>query len=170
MIDYNSFFQMQYGLYVVSSSFEGQRSGYICNAIMQITSTPCQVMIVSHKNNFTTSLIQASKRVAYSVLSENTPIDFIRLFGYQCGRTTDKIGMSVHTDFDGLPIVKENSVAYFAGNVIQEHDFGTHIGFVVEIQLAESTGSDDKPLTYSMYREKYRGASSVNSPTFVKRG
>src|SRR5574344_1917260 len=101
MIEPNSFFKMQYGLYVASSSFENQRSGYICNAIMQITATPAQVMVVSHKNNFTTSLIQASKRVAFSALSENTPIEFIRLFGYKSGKTVDKIGQVEPTMFNG---------------------------------------------------------------------
>jgi hypothetical protein len=50
--------------------------------------------------------------------------------------------------------------------VISSLDLGSHILIVGEVQESDIT-SDEEPLTYAWYREKYKMLSPKNSPTYI---
>lgn len=90
MIDNKAFYKLSYGLYLVSSVFEGKKNAQIANTVFQITSDPPMVAVSINKQNLTNQYIHKSKVIGISVLSVDTPMEFIGGFGFRSGRDTDK--------------------------------------------------------------------------------
>ena len=166
---YRAFHKLSYGLYIVTTEFEGQKYGYIGNTVFQVTSEPPQLVISSHKNNFTTQKIIDSGKFAVSVLQKEVNTSLIGVFGFTSGAEMDKFdNINTISAVTGAPIIVDLSVAWFDCKVVNTFDVGTHIlimGEVVESDII----SGEEPLTYDYYREKYRMLSPQNAPTFVAR-
>ncbi|MEG2070571.1 MAG: flavin reductase family protein, partial [Bacteroidales bacterium] len=132
--------------------------GFICNAVMQVTANPCQLAVAASKDNFTTELIQKSKKIAICALSKNTRLDVIGTFGYKSGREVNKFANVQHIRTeDNLPVLTENVLAWFHGEVVSEIDLGSHILFVAQVDNCEIAGKDHDALTYTYYREVLKG-------------
>jgi len=162
-----AFFKISYGLYIISSSDGEKKNGYIGNSAFQVTAEPAQIAISSNKNNYTTELIRASKKFSISVLKQNAKSEIVGLFGYKSGKDINKFeSISYITGETGVPIVTEDSVAWFECVVKQEFDVGTHLIFIAEI-VNNDLLNDDLPLTYSYYRETKKGIAPKNAPTYI---
>ena len=85
-----AFKKLSYGLYIVSSMKDGRMNGQIANALFQVTSNPPTVALSINKQNLTYEYIQASRKFSVSILSENTPMTFIGLFGFKSGKSVNK--------------------------------------------------------------------------------
>ena len=85
-----AFRKISYGLYLVSSVKDGKFNGQIANSMFQVTSKPSTIAVSINKENLTHSYIQASRVFSVSILSEETPMTFIGLFGFKSGRDIDK--------------------------------------------------------------------------------
>ena len=83
-------YNLTYGLFVLTSAFEGRDSGCIINTAGQVTSEPNRISITVNKSNFTHELVQKSSRFNISILSEQADFALFRHFGFQSGRTFDK--------------------------------------------------------------------------------
>ena len=93
----NAFMKAEYGLYVATSSDGTRDNGCIINTFMQVTSnSPFFAVISVNKQNFTHELIQKSKMCNINVLSEKTPFDVFKHFGYQSGHTAEKFPAGEH--------------------------------------------------------------------------
>ena len=55
-------FNIGYGLYVLTANDAAKDNGCIINTVMQITSDPCQIAIAVNKKNYTTEMIQRTKK------------------------------------------------------------------------------------------------------------
>ncbi|MBO7102535.1 MAG: flavin reductase, partial [Bacteroidaceae bacterium] len=86
----NPLFNIQYGLFVITTSFEGRDNGCISNTVAQVTAQPTRISVALNKGNFTTELIQRSGRFTASILSEAADFELFKQFGFQSGRTVDK--------------------------------------------------------------------------------
>ncbi len=157
---------ISYGMYVVTSGTQSKCNGQIANTVFQVTSHPETIAVSINKDNFTHSLIKATKVFAVSILSRDTPLNFIGSFGFRCGRDADKFeGVNVKVGKTGARIVVDHTVAYLEAEVINEVDAGTHtlfIGKVVDTQVL----SNDDPMTYAFYHEVKRGATPKSAPTY----
>ena len=71
-------FKLSYGLFVLTSGFEGRDSGCIINTAGQVTSEPNRISITVNKANFTHDLVMSSKKFNISVLSEEASFDIFR--------------------------------------------------------------------------------------------
>lgn len=166
---YRAFHTLSYGLYIVTTEFEGKKYGYIGNTVFQVTSEPPQLVISCHKNNFTTQKIIDSGKFAVSVLQKEVNTSLIGIFGFTSGAEMDKFeNVNTITAVTGAPIIVDSSVAWFDCKVVNTFDVGTHIlitGEVVESDVV----SGEEPLNYDYYREKYRMLSPKNAPTYVER-
>jgi len=166
-INLEAFFKISYGLYIVSAGSGSKKSGYISNAVFQVTAEPAQFAVCCSKNNYTASLISENKAFAISVLKQDTDQALISTFGYKSGKDVDKFsGVNFITGVTGAPIVTDGSLAWFECRVVQSVDVGTHLLFTAEIlntQLIE----DGEPLTYSYYREVRKGKAPKNAPTYI---
>lgn len=168
MMNYEAFYKISYGLYVVSSAHGGQRSGYVGNTVFQVTSQPARFAIACNKDNFTCELIRQSQGFAFSILQQDTRTELIGLFGYKSGRAVDKFASVRHrTGQTGVPILLEDALAWFECKVVQTLDVGTHLLFIGEVVAGELISDAQPPLTYAYYREVKKGKAPKNAPTYI---
>ncbi|MCX8095527.1 MAG: flavin reductase family protein [Caldisericia bacterium] len=168
-MDLTALFKINYGLYIVSSKKDDKYNGQIANAVIQVTAEPPKIAVCLNKNNLTHEYIESSGVFSVSILSKETPLTLIGLFGFKSGRDVDKFK---ETNFEigektGVPIVKDFTVAYIECKVVDKFDVGTHSIFVGEV-LNCGKFNDDEPMTYAYYHEVKKGKASKNAPTFIK--
>ena len=158
--------KISYGLYVVCSKNEDKINGQIANAIIQVTSKPQTIAISINTQNLTHDFIKKSKIFTISILSEETPMNFIGNFGFKSGRTINKFE-NVEYKFGktNVPIVLENTVAYFETKVIEEINVGTHTIFIGRVIDAEIL-TENNPMTYEYYHKCKGGYSPKTAPTY----
>ena len=160
--------RISYGLYVVSSRKENKFNGQIANTVFQVTSEPPTIAVSINKQNLTHQFIQESRKFTISILSKETPMEFIGHFGFKSGREIDKFkDVNYKIGKAEVPVVLENTVAYLEAEVIKEVDAGTHtifIGKVVEAEILK----DEEPMTYAYYHEVKRGKAPKTAPTYIK--
>ena len=162
-----AFQKLSYGLYLIASEFKGKKAGYIANTVFQVTSNPPLLAISCHKDNRSTGVIRESGKFSVSVLKKDIDTKIIGNFGFMSGDETDKFAdVESITASTGAPVVLNEAVAWFACEVRQQLDLGSHwliIGEVLESDLL----SDEDPLTYAWYRGTYKMVSPGNSPTYL---
>jgi flavin reductase (DIM6/NTAB) family NADH-FMN oxidoreductase RutF/rubredoxin len=162
-----AFHKLSYGLYLIASEHEGKKSGYIANTAFQVTSEPPQLAISCHKNNYSTRIILDSGAFSVSVLKKEVNMKIVGDFGFMSSTDINKFaGINYIKGSSGSPIVIDSSVAWFDCKVVKSIDLGTHYLIIGEVIDSDET-SDEEPLTYQYYREKYRMYSPKNSPTFI---
>ncbi len=166
-LNLDALFKISYGLYIVSAGNAENKSGYISNAVFQVTAEPAQFAVCCSKDNYTASLIEESRAFSISVLKRDTEQSLIALFGYRSGRDADKFsGTGFITGATGTPIVTDSTLAWFECRVVQSVDVGTHLLFTAEIVNSDLI-EDGEPLTYSYYREVRKGKAPKNAPTYI---
>ena len=89
-MDQKAFFNLCYGLYIISTSHEGKDAGCVANTLQQVTSSPQQMAVTLNKDNYTEQLIEKSGRFCGSVLSQDTDMEMIKTFGFQSSKDTNK--------------------------------------------------------------------------------
>lgn len=164
-----AFHQMSYGIYLVASEFEGRKTGYIANTVFQVTSDPPRIAISCHKNNASAEIISQAGAFSVSVLGQDTDAKLISDFGFKSGRDIDKYGdLQIIRGRTGVPVVLNDSLAWFDCRIREVTDLGSHWLFIGEVEDSDIL-SDQEPLTYARYREKFRILSPANSPTYLDR-
>lgn len=167
-MNHEAFYTITYGLYVVSSSHNGQMNGYVANTVFQVTAKPARFAVACNKDNYTCGLITESQVFAISILEQDTKAELIGLFGYKSGRTLDKYASVRHrTGRTGAPILLEDTLAWFDCRVVQTIDVGTHILFVGEVVDGDLLDGSGPPLTYAYYRDVKKGKAPKNAPTYL---
>ncbi len=164
-----AFFKLSYGLYAVSSRKGEALNGQIANSVFQVTADPPLIAISINKQNLTCDFIKESKVFTISVLSKDTPMEFIGKFGFKSGRDIDKFSDTEYREgVTGAPIVTENSIAFFEAEVSKIIDTGsTHIIFIGEIVDADNL-QEGEPMTYAYYHKVKRGRAPKTAPTYIK--
>ena len=89
-MDKKAMYNLTYGLFVLTSAFEGRESGCIINTAGQVTSEPNRISIAVNKANFTQELVKESGKFNISIISREADFELFRNFGFQSGRTVDK--------------------------------------------------------------------------------
>lgn len=165
----SALFKLSYGLYIVSTEYNGKLNGQIANAVTQITAEPPLVVTSLNKENLTTELIKESKVFTVSILSKDTPMSFIGKFGFKSGRDIDKFSdTKFKKGLTGAPIILDYSIAYFEVEVKKVIDTeSTHLIFMGEIVDADIL-QEGEPMTYAYYHEIKKGKSPKTAPTYVK--
>ncbi len=167
-MELKTFQKISYGLYLVSSKRESKLNGQIANIVFQITSEPPTIGLSINKQNLTHEFIQESHIFAISILSENTPLEFIGHFGFKSGREIDKFkGINYKLGGTGVPIVLDNSVGYLEAEVINQIDVGTYTIFIGKVGDAQIV-ADAEPMTYAYYHEVKKGTAPKTAPTYIK--
>lgn len=164
-----AFHKLSYGLYLIASEHQGQKAGYIANTTFQVTSEPPQLAISCHKDNFSTRVILDSGAFSVSVLKKEVNLKIIGDFGFMSSTDINKFeGINYLKGASGSPIVTDSAVAWFDCKVVKSVDLGTHYLIIGEVIDADEI-SDEEPLTYQYYREKYKMYSPKNSPTYIEK-
>jgi flavin reductase (DIM6/NTAB) family NADH-FMN oxidoreductase RutF/rubredoxin len=164
-----AFHKLSYGLYLIASEHQGKKAGYIANTTFQVTSEPPQLAISCHKNNFSAQIILDSGAFSVSVLKKEVNMKIIGDFGFMTSTDINKFsGINYLRGQSGSPIVIDSSVAWFDCKVVKSIDLGTHYLIIGEVIDTDEI-SDEEPLTYQYYREKYKMYSPKNSPTYIEK-
>lgn len=165
-MDLKAFYKLTYGLYILSSEFEGKAAGCVVNTLTQVTAEPVKVAVAVSKDNFTTQIIAKSGRFAATSLLQEASMDLIGRFGFRSSADEDKFAATPHArDRAGIPYVTESAAAFVSCKVIDQLDLGTHILFIGEAEEAE-TLSQDEVLTYTYYQTVKKGGTPKNAPSY----
>ena len=167
-MNFEAFYKLSYGLYVISSIDGEKKNGYIGNTAFQVTANPAQIAISCNKENLSADYILKSGLFSISVLGQEASSDTIGLFGYKSGTDTDKFADTNYiTGETGVPIVLDGAIAWFECKVVSSMDVGSHlliIGEIINNELVEPNGI---PLTYDYYRDVKKGVAPKNAPTYI---
>jgi len=167
-VNIEAFYKVTYGLYIVSSKVNEKLSGYISNTVFQVTAEPVQFAVCCSKNNFTSEVIKQSKAFSISVLEQDTAAELIGLFGFKSGKDVNKFkGINYITGETGVPIVLDNTIAWFECEVVQTYNVGSHVLFIGKLVNNDLVDIDRAPLTYAYYREVKKGVAPKNAPTYI---
>ena len=146
-------YNVTYGLFVLTSGFDGKDSGCIINTAGQVTAEPNRISIAVNKGNFTHDLVKKSGKFNISILSQEARFETFQHFGFQSGRNVDKF--AGYTDCkrsgNGLYYVTAGANGYISAKVEQEVDLGSHTLFLAAVEDMEVL-SDTPSTTYSYYQ------------------
>lgn len=170
MINFETFFKISYGLYIVSAGDEDKINGFISNSVFQVTADPPQFAVCCNKDNFTAEFIKSAEAYSISVLRQDAPVALIGKFGYKSGKNLNKFDSSNYwTGITGVPIFLDECVAFIECRLVQTFDVGTHLMFIGEAVQADILNHDEVPLTYDYYRNVKKGIAPKNAPTYIDR-
>lgn len=156
-------FQISYGLYVAASKFDKKMNGCIVNTVMQLTDNPKQLGVVINKKNLTCEIVQKSRMISLSVLSETAPFSLFQHFGFQSGREVDKfVDFSFALTGQELPYLIKHTSAFIDCKVTSTIDLGTHLLFITTVNDCEII-SGEKAMTYSFYHEFIKPQPAASS-------
>ena len=165
-MDIKALFDITYGLYVVSARNGEIINGQIANTVFQVTAEPINVAVCINKQNYTHELIEKSGRFGVSILTQDTPMELIGLFGFNCGRNVNKFEkVKFKNAAGGSPVLTEYCIGYLECDLRQKLDVGTHTIFIGVLSDAEVL-KKDKPLTYAYYHEVKKGTAPKTAPTY----
>ena len=156
-MDKKAMYQLSYGLFVLTSAFEGRDSGCIINTGIQVTSEPNRISIAVNQGNFTKELVEKSGKFNLSVLSEAAGFETFRHFGFQSGRDVDKFAAysDCKRSANGLYYITAGTNAYISATVEQTVDLGTHMLFIAAVDDMEVL-SKDPSATYAYYQSQIK--------------
>lgn len=160
--------KLGYGLYVVCSRKEGKFNGQIANTLFQVCSEPPIIAVAINRQNLTHEFISQSKVFTGSILSQDTPLNYIGHFGFKSGRQLDKfIGIQYKIGVSQTPVVLDHSLAYLEARVINQVEIGTHTIFLGEI-LAGDVVKEGDPMSYAYYHQVKRGTTPKSAPSYIQ--
>lgn len=156
-MDKKAMYQLSYGLFVLTSAFEGRDSGCIINTGIQVTSQPNRISIAVNQGNFTKELVEKSGKFNLSVLSEAASFETFRHFGFQSGRDVNKFAAysDCKRSANGLYYITAGTNAYISATVEQTVDLGTHMLFIAAVDDMEVL-SKDPSATYAYYQSQIK--------------
>ena len=141
--------KISYGLFIVTVNDGKRHSGCICNTVVQLTTSPNRVSLTLNKANYSTEVLQKTKKCNVCILAENADFELFKRFGFCSGRDTDKF-MNLAGCFETgnyCKVVTEGCNSFMCLRVVQEIDLGSHIHFIAEV-MAEGDISKVPSATY----------------------
>lgn len=157
-------YKLSYGLFVLTSAFEGRDSGCIINTAGQVTSEPNRISITVNKANFTHDLVQKSGKFNLSILGEDAQFETFRHFGFQSGREVDKF--AGYTDCrrsgNGLYYITAGTNGFISGAVEQSIDLGSHTMFIASVEDMDVL-SEVPSATYAYYQSSIKPAPQAQT-------
>ena len=81
-IENNAMFKLTYGLFVLSVNDGVKDNGCIVNTVSMLTENPKRITVYVNKLNYTEQMIRKSGVFNVSVLTESSPFDIFRQFGF----------------------------------------------------------------------------------------
>lgn len=165
MINKSTFWDLSYGVYIIST-MDGQRpTGCVANSAMQITSEPATIAVSMNHDNYTNSCIEKTGMFAVSILSEQSDSGLIGKFGFQSGKDINKFDGVEALEKDGLSVIAD-ACGYIVCKVIDKMETATHTVFLGEVVSADVL-KREPAMTYTYYHKVVKGKSPKNAPTYI---
>ena len=93
MIEKEAMYKLTYGLFMVTTTDGEKQNGCIVNTVFMLTDEPKRITVFVNKANYTNELLKKNKIFNVSVLTEKTPFEVFKQFGFVSGR--DGCGIKV---------------------------------------------------------------------------
>ena len=153
-MDSKVLFNIQYGLFVLSSKSDTKDNACIINTVTQVTANPDRISIAVNKSNFTHDLIANSKKFTVSIISKAATFDLFKHFGFQSGKDVDKFSNfnKVERTLNDTLAIREGTNSYISGDVIQQIDVGTHSIFIANVVDMQKF-NDIPSASYNFYQK-----------------
>ena len=166
-MDNKALYKIGYGLYVISSSYNGKDNGMICNTICQVASDPLLISVSINKANYSHDLIKSSGKMNVHAISEVAPFELFKRFGFVSGKDVDKFAhdMMVRTD-NGLPLVTTYTNSVICLKVRDYVDLGSHGLFICEIEDAKVLNNGET-MSYAFYQKKVKPKTQPKKNGYV---
>ena len=156
-MDSKVLFNVQYGLFVLSSKSATKDNACIINTVTQVTANPERISIAVNKLNYTHDLIAESKKFTVSIISEAANFELFKHFGFQSGKNVDKFAdfKNVQRTANDTLAITEGTNSFISGNVIQQIDVGTHSIFIADVVDMQKF-NDIPSTTYNYYQKNIK--------------
>ena len=156
MIEKTAMYKITYGLFMLTTTDGVKQNGCIVNTVSMITDNPKRIVVFVNKANYTEELLRKTGIFNVSILTESTPFDVFKQFGFVSGREVDKFaGKTYPTTANGLYYLAQNTNAVLSAKVVDSYDYDTHTLFVAEVTEAK-TLSDETSVTYEYYQNNIK--------------
>jgi len=155
---------LSYGVYVVTVFDGAKPTGCVANSIMQVTYDTVAVSL--NHNNYTTEFVKKNKKFGISILSTEVSDDIIPVFGFSCGKDTEKFKNIGKIKVDGIDVLSD-SVGYLICEVVDTVETETHSVFIAKILDGDMIEAKT-PMTYAYYHAVKKGLSPKNAPTYIE--
>ena len=149
-VESNAMFKLSYGLFVLTARDGAKDNGCIINTAQQLTSAPMRISITVNKANYTHDMIEKTGAFNISVLTEGAPFGLFNQYGFQSGRTADKLSGGEPRTENGIAYLSEHANAVISGKVISTVDCGTHTLFIADVTEAHVLSAEPS-VTYAYY-------------------
>lgn len=161
----NALFGLTYGLYMLSSKYEGKDNACIVNTVMQIANNPTQLMVSVSRSNYTHRIIDETREFNVSVITKQADFELFKRFGLQSGKDVDKFAdfSNVKRSKNGLLYLTDASSAFMSVKVTKTVPLSTHTIFIGEMTDADVL-SNQEPCTYAYYHSDIKPKPDAGSP------
>lgn len=151
-IQNEAFFKIPYGLFVLISKDGDFDNGCIVNTVMQITNEEQKIIVGLNKTNYSHDIILKTGKFNISALTEKTPFDVIKRFGFASGKDMNKFDNfdKISSSENHLNYLTDFSNMFISAEVVEVVDCATHSAFVAKVTEAQVI-SDEKSITYDYY-------------------
>lgn len=158
MMDDNAMQKLSYGLFVVTAHEGGKDNGCITNTVSQVTIKPNRITLAVDKSNYTHDMIARTGKFNVSILSEDASFDTFKHWGFQSGRTIDKVaGIEFSRADNGVIYITSGVNAVLCAKVDNTIDLGTHSLFIASVEEAFCL-NETPSATYTYYHEHIKPA------------
>lgn len=155
-MDRKAMYNLEYGVFLVTSRVGEKINGCITNTCIQAAAKPVQVAVSCINGNLTPEMIRESGLFTVTVLDNTVTFDTIKHFGMQSGRDVDKFADFPYAlDDSGLPYLTGQANAVLSCKVVSSLDLGSHTLFIGEV-LDARVLSAEASLTYSRYQKEVK--------------
>ena len=151
---------LDYPMFIVTTvATDGTRAGCLIGFASQLSIDPPHFLAGLSKLNHTFRTAARAERLAIHVVAAARR-DLAELFGE---RTGDEIDKFAHCDWttgpDGLPILAD-CAAWFSGPIVDRHDLGDHVGFLVAPDSGSAPAELPSLVTFAAVRDLSPGHAS----------
>ena len=162
-------FKLSYGLYIISSSFEGKDAGCVVNTLHQVTASPIQLSVAVNKDNYTETVIEKSGSFNAVALTQDVPMDVIKRFGFQSSKDHNKYdGIESKRDKQRIPYLTKHTAAVLTCRVVNQLDVGSHVIFIGEVVDCDVL-CQDEVMTYAYYHKVKNGTTPKNASSYQEK-
>jgi flavin reductase (DIM6/NTAB) family NADH-FMN oxidoreductase RutF len=141
---------LDYPVYVVTTAFQNERSGCLIGFATQCSIHPPRFLACISKKNHTIGVARRAPTLAVHIVEDKNR-DIADLFGGETGDEVDKFARVRWHTADGVPIL-DACERWFAGSVLEQIDFGDHVGFLLEPIATGQTAASEQ-LTFQKARD-----------------
>lgn len=118
-------------IYVVTVATDTERAGCVVGFASQVAIEPRRFLICLSTLNYTHRVATDASHVAVHLVHSGSRA-LAQLFGAETGDDVDKFSWCRWHHGPGGVVVLDDAAAWFAGRILSRHDFGDHVGLLLE--------------------------------------